>query len=143
MRCFDFWREKLLRVIIVAFIFMISGCATQPPANPFDYSHVNIIATDETRDNPQYSKDFNECNWYATSDGVNPARTAAGGALAGAGIASLFGLVLGVDSGYGQLAGVGALSGGLSGAAGAKARNDMRYKQIMLECLRKRGHEVY
>lgn len=132
---------KLIKIVVVP--LLISACATQPPQNPFDYSHVNIVASTETRENPEYTKDFNDCNWYATSDGVNPARAAAGGALAGAGIASLFGLALGVNDGFGSLAGVGAISGGLSGAAGAKVRNDTIYKQIMLECLRKRGHEVY
>ncbi|MCW5597680.1 MAG: hypothetical protein KIT80_23520 [Chitinophagaceae bacterium] len=131
-----------MKKIIIAAL-LLSGCATPPPQNPFDYSHVNIVASTETRENPEYTKDFNDCNWYATSDGVNPARAAAGGALAGAGIASLFGLALGVNDGFGSLAGVGALSGGLSGAAGAKVRNDTIYKQIMLECLRKRGYEVY
>ena len=131
-----------MKKIIIAAL-LLSGCATPPPQNPFDYSHVNIVASTETRENPEYTKDFNDCNWYATSDGVNPARAAAGGALAGTGIASLFGLALGVNDGFGSLAGVGAISGGLSGAAGAKARNDMIYKQVMLDCLRKRGHEVY
>lgn len=134
-----------MKKIIIAAL-LLSGCATSPPQNPFDYSHVNIVASTETRENPEYTKDFNDCNWYATSDGVNPARAAAGGALSGAAIASAFGLILGVNGGYGSLAGVGALSGAISGTAGAAAHNklsDMEYKRIMVQCLRDKGYHVY
>lgn len=132
-----------MKAIYLIMPFLLAGCATSPAHDPLDYSHVRIVASTETRENPEYRKDFNDCDWYATSDHVNPARNAAGGALLGAGLASAFGAIMGLDSGYARLAGVGALSGGLGGLAGTKVNNDMRYKEIMLQCLRKRGHEVY
>jgi hypothetical protein len=104
---------------------------------------VSIIPSDESRAHPDYQKHFNECDWYATSDQVGIGKSTLTGAATGAGLASLFGLVLGVDSGYGRLAGAGALSGGLAGAAGAAMSNDMKYKQVMVQCLRDKGHHVY
>jgi uncharacterized protein YcfJ len=130
-------------IIAVLAILSITGCASTP--NQLHYDPSLIVASTETRENPQYKKDFNDCDWYATSNQHNVKSSALGGAVIGAGVASLFGLILGLDGGenYARLAGAGALGGGLSGAGGAMTSNEARYKNIMIDCLRKRGHEVY
>lgn len=131
---------KIIATIMTA--ALIAGCASVPPRT-LDYSHVSIVPSDEARKHPDYNKHYHECDWYATSDQVGIGKTAASGALVGAGIASLTGLVMGMDGGYARLAGIGALYGGVSSGAWAAMSNDQKYKHVMTQCLRDKGHHVY
>jgi hypothetical protein len=106
-------------------------------------AHAAITPSSEAQQHPDYGKHIIDCDWIATSKRSNPAANALVGAAAGAGLASLFGLALGLDSGYGTLAGASALSGGIAGAAGAANSNSSRYREIMTQCMRDKGHQVY
>jgi hypothetical protein len=96
----------------------------------------------ETRDKANYYPDLYACNDVARSklgaySATNPAIQ---GALAGAGISALTGAVFGVNGGgIAQLAGVGAVAGGL----GNTARHYSAYEQTVIMCLRDKGHQVY
>ena len=103
-------QTMIKKISILALLFTV-GCASTPQ-NTLDYSHVPIIPSDEARNHPDYTKHFHECDWYATSDQVGIGKSAAGGALLGAGIAAATGLLMGVDGGYARLAGLGAAYGG-------------------------------
>ena len=131
-----------MRVIVIMIAALLTSCASSPPRT-LDYSHVSIVPSDESRKHPDYNKHFHECDWYATSDQVGIGKSAAGGALLGAGIAAATGLLMGVDGGYARLAGLGAAYGGLSSGAWAKMSNDQKYNTVMVQCLRDKGHLVY
>lgn len=131
-----------MKIIVMAMVALLTACSTTQPRT-LDYSHVSIVPSDESRVHPDYRKHFNECDWYATSDQVGIGKTAASGALVGAGIASLTGLIMGMDGGYARLAGIGAMYGGLSSGAWASMSNDQKYKHVMTQCLRDKGHHVY
>lgn len=133
---------ELSKILIALFCASLIGCASTPQ-NTLDYSHVPIIPSDETRKHPDYTKHFHQCDWYATSEQVGIGRSAANGALIGAGIAAATGLIIGIDGGYARLAGIGAAYGGLSSGAWAKMSNDQKYKTVMVQCLRDKGHHVY
>lgn len=132
----------MIKKISVVALLLTTGCASTPQ-NTLDYSHVPIIPSDESRNHPDYTKHFHECDWYATSDQVGIGKSAAKGALFGAGLAAATGLLMGMDGGYARLAGLGAAYGGLSSGAWAKMSNDQKYKAVMTQCLRDKGHLVY
>lgn len=127
-----------MKKALILSLAILSGCASMQ-----SHESVSIIASEDTIKNPSYHEYYEVCHNYASRITQDVSKNAMSGALAGAGIASLIGLIVGIDGGYARLAGLGALSGGLSSAAGTKMSNDQKYKEIMLRCLREKGYEVY
>jgi len=115
-------------------IAMLAGCATAPTT----YAPVidtQTIVTDTDRS--KYSQDLQDCQNYA--DQIDAARGAANGAVIGAIIGVGVGLLFGLrGQALAQVAGVGALSGGVNVAAEA-GRTIM---QIVQSCMSGRGYKV-
>ena len=122
--------------ILLSVIF-VTGCAT----NGGYQAHPKIVFTEESMKRPEYNKDFIECDKIAKSRKTNAGQNTTRGAVAGAGIYALTALLLGAD--IGALAGVGALHGGVTGAAGSVAYNSNTYKTAFIQCMRDRNYQAY
>ena len=120
-------------------LLLITGCATTSGMHQGEM----IFPAPSAMDKPGYNTAFIECDSIAKSQQASVGQNALAGAALGAGFALAVGKIMGLDSGYGRLAGVGALSGGASSAASSVAHNVSNHKRIMLECMRYRGFEVY
>lgn len=128
-------------ILSLTAIFIISGCAMQPQNNAPNYRAVT--PSDEARAHPDYYKHFNECDWYATSNRSNPTNNALASAAVGAGLSAAVGAIFGVGDLIGPMAGAGALISGVRGLAGSANANSDHYRQVMLQCMRDKGYEVY
>ncbi|SFI30890.1 hypothetical protein [Nitrosomonas sp. Nm34] len=107
-------------------------------------AHAAITPSDEARGHPNYEKDLYECDWYATSKKADVVGNALAGAAVGAGVSAAVGAIFGVSGDFvGKLAGAGALTTGLSSGVNAMASNNARYNQVMVQCMRDKGHHVY
>lgn len=115
---------------IAAIAVFISGCASAPTGENY-IPLVDVRAGEGHR----FQQDLNDCQAYAAQRG-----DAASGAVAGAVAGALFGAVLGAIVGVSrnELAGVGALTGGLQGAA----HNEGSQRDIIRRCLTGRGYTV-
>ena len=115
-------------------IAMLAGCATVPTT----YTPVidtQEIVTDEAK--TKYWLDLGECQLYG--DRIDQARGAAAGAVLGAVIGVGVGLLFGLrGQALAQVAGVGALSGGVNVAAEA----GRSIVQIVQNCMAGRGYAV-
>lgn len=101
----------------------ISACARQ-----------QVIIDPAGVDEAQYQQDLTECKKIAEQVG----QKAGEGAVAGAVISGAIGAILGDRRDAERLAGVGAVSGGASGAAKTRQQKDM----VIKNCLRNRGYKV-
>lgn len=108
---------------------VLSGCATQGIGS-------NYQPLVDTKDYTQYHKDLAECQTYASQHAG-----ASDGAMVGIFIGAVVGLLANAVGGGGfrnELAGVGALTGALQGAAS----NEGTQRDIIRRCLVGRGHSV-
>ena len=115
-------------------IAMLAGCATVPTT----YTPVidtQEIVTDDAK--AKYWQDLIQCRQYANQ--IDAARGAAAGAVLGAVIGVGVGLLFGLrGKDLAQVAGVGALSGGVNVAAEA----GRSVVQIVNNCMAGRGYKV-
>ena len=112
-------------------IAMLAGCATVPT------TYAPVIDMQTVSDTSQYNSDLAACQQYANQ--IDAARGAAAGAVLGAVIGVGVGLLFGLrGQALAQVAGVGALSGGVNVAAEA-GRTIM---QIVQSCMSGRGYKV-
>ena len=112
-------------------IAMLAGCATTPTL------YTPIIDMQTVSDQAQYNSDLYQCQQYANQ--IDAARGAAAGAVLGAVIGVGVGLLFGLrGKDLAQVAGVGALSGGVNVAAEA----DRSVVQIVNNCMAGRGYKV-
>ena len=131
--------------IVIAVSFFLAGCANtmmQAPTSSAPSIFYPVGTTKETRDHPDYYNHVHECNGIARSKlgAYNPTNPAITGALVGAGVSAATGALFGVNGGgIAQLAGVGAVAGGVGNAA----RHYSAYENTVVMCLRDKGHHVY
>ena len=112
-------------------IAMLAGCATVPT------TYTPVIDTQRVSDPAQYQTDLYQCQQYANQ--IDAARGAAAGAVLGAVIGVGVGLLFGLrGQALAQVAGVGALSGGVNVAAEA----GRSVVQIVNNCMAGRGYKV-
>jgi uncharacterized protein YcfJ len=111
-----------LLLLMLAIIY-VSACARQ-----------QVIIDPAGVDEAQYQQDLAECKKIAEQ----VEQKAGKGAVAGAVISGAIGAILGDRRDAERLAGVGAVSGGASGAARTRQEKDM----VIKNCLRNRGYKV-
>ena len=110
---------------------MLAGCVTTPTM------YAPVIDMQTVSDTSQYTSDLTACQQYASQ--IDAARGAATGAVLGAVIGVGVGLLFGLrGQALAQVAGVGALSGGVNVAAEA-GRSVI---QIVNNCMAGRGYKV-
>jgi uncharacterized protein YcfJ len=109
--------------ILTVSVMFISACARQ-----------QVIIDPTGVDKAQYQQDLAECKKIAEQ----VEQKAGKGAAAGAVISGAIGAILGDRRDAERLAGVGAVSGGASGAASTQQEKDM----VIKNCLRNRGYKV-
>jgi len=129
--------NKTIPTAIIATI-LLAGCA-QPPHK--HTSNWYPSASQEVVSHPDYHRNLRQCAELASNNAENPVANAAAGAALGAGLSALVSIAVGAD--VGPLLGVGALAGGLSGLGNSQVNNEQRYREVMVRCLRDRGHQVY
>lgn len=127
--------EKVLIVLITSLI--ITGC--EHPTGPGRGETFRF--SEESLEKPEYNRDFIACDRIAKGNQHSVTGNAAGGAAAGASIAALTGLILGAD--IGSVTALGAMYGGVSGAAGTYAHNRHDFRSTFILCMRDRGYHVY
>ena len=116
---------------VVLAVAMLAGCATVPT------TYTPVIDMQRVSDPAQYSTDLYQCQQYANQ--IDAARSAAAGAVLGAVIGVGVGLLFGLrGQALAQVAGVGALSGGVNVAAEA----GRSIVQIVNNCMVGRGYAV-
>ncbi|HEX7007511.1 MAG TPA: glycine zipper family protein [Alphaproteobacteria bacterium] len=92
-------------------------------------------------DQARYQQDLAECRAYAEQ--VSPAGEAAAGGLLGAGVGAALGAIVGAfGGGAGSGAALGAGVGGVGGAASGGLRGASGQKQVIKNCLSRRGYAV-
>ena len=112
-------------------IAMLAGCATVPT------TYTPVIDMQTVSDQAQYYQDLVQCQQYANQ--IDAARGAAAGAVLGAVIGVGVGLLFGLrGQALAQVAGAGALSGGVNVAAEA----GRSIVQIVNNCMVGRGYAV-
>lgn len=117
---------SFLVVISVLFSLSLAGCARN-----------QIIIDRKDVDMAAYNQDLAECRAYAEeTSGVGA--EAAKGAIGGAVIGGAIGAVVGTGRTAEKLGGVGAITGGVRGAAASKAEK----LKIVKNCLSGRGYKV-
>jgi len=114
-------KTRLLLLAVSA--VLISACARH-----------QVIIDPAGVDEAQYQQDLAECKKIAKQ--VD--QKAGEGAVAGAVISGAIGAILGDRRDVERLAGVGAVSGGASGAAATRQEKD----RVIKNCLRNRGYSV-
>ena len=116
---------------VVLAVAMLAGCATAPT------TYTPVIDMQRVSDQAQYNTDLYQCQQYANQ--IDAARGAAAGAVLGAVIGVGVGLLFGLrGQALAQVAGVGALSGGVNVAAEA----GRSVVQIVNNCMAGRGYAV-
>lgn len=122
--------KSLLTSVLAA---SLAACATYPTS-----MYVPVIDLSFPHDPQKYVFDIQQCNQFAQQR-----MTAAQGAATGAIVGALFGAALGAVAGgnsrfNAQMAGIGALSGGLGGAGQAFETQ----QAIVMRCMSARGWVV-
>jgi hypothetical protein len=131
--------SKQLFVFFLAAIFMVqTGCSSKPRI---------IVNQSSVSDQELYEKDFNGCYEIAKTFDLNNEKAAkglAGAAIGGTAVAGIASAVAGAVFApaipfiiAGSLAG-----GGLWGASASKEEKTAR-ENIMVQCLKDKGYEVY
>jgi outer membrane lipoprotein SlyB len=113
-------------VISVMFSLTLAGCARN-----------RIIIDRKDVDMAAYNQDLAECRAYAEETGSVGAE-AAKGAIGGAVVGGAIGAVVGTGRTAEKLGGVGAITGGVRGAAATRAEK----LKIVKTCLTGRGYKV-
>ncbi len=113
-------------VVLVAAVAFMSGCATRGA------NYVPLVDM-KNKDQAQFDVDVRECQAYA-----NQRMDAQKGAVAGAILGALLGAALAPRGYRSQVAGQGAVIGGVAGAGGANQTQEGITKQ----CLAGRGYNV-
>jgi uncharacterized protein YcfJ len=123
-------RTRKTLCIMASAAVLLAGCASAPTGENY-IPLVDVKAGEGQR----FQQDLDDCQAYATQRG-----DAASGAVAGAVAGALFGAVLGAIVGVSrnEMAGVGALTGGLQGAV----HNEGGQRNIIRRCLTGRGYTV-
>lgn len=109
---------------------LVAGCA----ATPMGANYVPLVDV-QTSQGAQFQHDLSECQSFATQRG-DAAAGAVGGAVAGALFGAVLGAIVGVSRN--EMAGFGAFTGGLHGAA----HNEGTQRDIIRRCLAGRGYSV-
>lgn len=126
--------RKIISAVVVA--SMLAGCATANRGMGAQY--VPIVDIRPGQSQAQLDTDIFECQQHAHKI-MDAASAAMAGAIAGALLGAALGAAAGGHSRQNmQLAGVGALSGGVSNAASAEGGQ----RGIVMRCLAGRGYSV-
>lgn len=125
--------RKLFTITITCAALSLSGCATGPTG-----ANYRPLVDTRGASSAQYESDLSECQRFATQRAG-----AADSAVAGAVFGALLGVALlaagGGRGGWGnEIAAVGAITGGLQGAA----QGEGTQRDIIRRCLAGRGHSV-
>jgi hypothetical protein len=113
-------------ILNIAVAAGLCGCASYRP----------VVDLHDRQEALAYERDLHACQGYARE--VDPAGSAVLGALVGGVIGAAFGAALGDRSVALDLARVGAVEGGVTGAAGAAGTQ----VDIVRNCLAERGYHV-
>jgi len=123
------------KMLLLATLVLIAGCATYTGWEPVTDSHNDPNAANIPRDTE-------ECKMMASqagSPGTEAAKGVAAGGLLGAAAGAAIGAAVG-NPGTG--AAIGAASGGIGGGTYTGVSGDDAYKRAFINCMRGRGHNV-
>ena len=126
---------KSLRILAIAGLLAVSGCATYGGWQP-------VVDTSRDPNAANVSRDTEECRALAQqagSPGTEAAKGLAVGGLLGAATGAAIGAAVG-NPGTG--AAIGATAGGMGGGAYTGISGDDQFKRAYINCMRGRGHNV-